>query len=179
MAKKKKIDPTVPMIGAGIAGGALIGAGLGARSVAKQKKRIPLAATRVANRAQSSYDRLQGASSSAMRNSIDAGNMGLGYARSDYGTRGQVQQQYGIERDERYRSEKLGAQAKKLKESGLMDSASNKSRMKSSLRSMKPTASRRKTAKLAKRGAIAGGALATLAAMVAKELSKGGSKKRG
>ena len=42
MAKKKKIDPTVPMIGAGIAGGALLGAGLGKRRANKTKARIPV-----------------------------------------------------------------------------------------------------------------------------------------
>lgn len=168
-------------IGAGIGGaavGGLTGLAAGSRSVANQKKRIPLVATRVANRAINTVSGAELSRNAALRNSADAANMGLGYARSNYATRGQVNEQYRTSSNEAGRAEKLGRTIESIKRSGRMEPSVNKARIRTALSNMKPTASLRKTAKLAKRGAVIGGlsgaALATLAQLVAKELKKKG-----
>jgi hypothetical protein len=165
------INPLLVALGAGA--GAAGGAGMAARKAAAQKKRIPSVAERVSARARAGYDSLNEQSARAMRNSDDAFNMGLGYARSDQaGSRGKSSQQYGIGIDEKWESERINQRASRLKDSGKMDAGYTAGTIKSRLAATKPRAARYKIKRGAVRGAIKGGAMAALAAAVLAEINK-------
>ena len=155
--------------GAGVAGGA----GMAVRKTIAQKKRIPDVAENVSSRAKDKFNSLNAQRAGALRAADDADNMGLGYARSnDRFSRGNSTRQYGNAFDERGRAEKLRWDAEKLKNSGKMDPSQSARTVKSRLGAMKPKAALSKAKKYAKRGGIAGGALAVLAQLVAAEMSK-------
>lgn len=174
MAKKKKSDNTAMNVGMGVAGGALVGMGLGVRRGNATKKRIPKVATKMANR---NIDRFNNFNNAAISNAqFERAAIDKAYS----GTTGRDESRFQKTMGNRYGEDKLAnrAQAAELESSGKMTPSRNKQIISQKLRRAPKVAANR-TKKYARRGAAAGGAIALLASLVAKELSKGGSKKRG
>jgi len=188
VAKKKKTDNTAMNVGMGVAGGALVGAGLGARSAIKTRRRVPVLAKSMAATAQRKFNanemsanrysnKAQDFKRSA--NVIEKNNYMpySGFERSkDLGNKFKYQAESREQASFASRDRRV---ADAIKKSGRMDRERNQDKIESKLAAVGNKASKRKTLKRAARGAAAGGAIALLASLVAKELSKGGSKKRG
>jgi cell division septum initiation protein DivIVA len=188
VAKKKKVDNTAMNVGMGVAGGALVGAGLGARSAIKTRRRVPALAKSMAKTAQRKFE----------ANEMSA-NRYSNKARDFSQTAQVIGQNSDMKYRDPFRGENMGRkfkyqaeareqasfatnrqrEANAIKKSGRMDRERNQDKIESKLAAVGNKASKRKTLKRVARGAAAGGAIALLASLVAKELSKGGSKKRG
>jgi hypothetical protein len=179
VAKKKKSDNTAMNVGMGVAGGALVGAGLGSRRAGKTERRIPAAASRMVNRSIRDVNRFENSAVYDRERMSNANKIRFGDNDATRETR-----RFQAGQADRYADDARAndRKAADIKRSGLTDLSVRKDMIRNKLGAA-PKVAKNRTKKYVKRGAAAGGALALLASLVAKELGKSSSgkttKKRG